>query len=64
MGVVMGRRQRWTFYEVTSRVVEEPILVRLEGLDDRVSQGGCMVTGMLRGRRVAATDVAAVGAAT
>jgi hypothetical protein len=63
-GVVVGRRQHRALQEVARRVVEEPIFIGFKTLDDRMPRVGSMMAGMLGGRRVATTDVAALGAAT
>ena len=61
---MMGWNQQWTFQEVVTRVVEEPILIGFKTLDNRMPSIDRVMTGVLRGRRVATADVTAVGAAT
>jgi hypothetical protein len=61
---VMRRlRQRRAFVELLSPVVPEPVLPRLEALDDRVPGLPRMVRGVLGGRGVTTTDMSALSAA-
>src|SRR5436190_12156300 len=61
--VVPRRDQLRTLEKLLGRVVPEPILAGLEALGDGMAGSGGVAACMLRGRRVAAADVAAAGAA-
>src|SRR5215207_8048641 len=62
-GPMMGRRQDWTLDDLLRRVVPEPVLARLVALGDWMPSIRGVVAGVLRGRRVATTHVAAPRAA-
>ena len=58
---VLARRSQERALEILlCRVVPEPLLARLVALDDRMSPADGVVTRMLRWRRVATTDMAAM----
>jgi hypothetical protein len=65
-GLVDGMVVRWsqsrTVDEILRRVVPEPVLARLVTADHGMPGVGRMVARVLRGRRIAAADVAASGA--
>jgi hypothetical protein len=62
--VVLRLRQLGALAELIARVVVEPVLSGLEAPNDQMAGGGRMAAGVLRGRRVAATDVAATRASS
>jgi hypothetical protein len=61
--MMLWRGERRTVVELFCAVVPEPVLARLEAADKRVTGVGCVVACVLRGGRVATTDVPALGAA-
>lgn len=61
--VMRGLRQSRAFVKLLSPVVPEPVLPRLEALDDRVPGLPRMVRGVLGGRGVTTTDMSALRAA-
>src|SRR6187401_2386757 len=60
--VVMWWSEDGTLEELLGRVVPEPVLARLEALDDRMAFSRGMPTRVLRRRRVAAADMPALHA--
>jgi hypothetical protein len=63
-GVMQWWCKTWSLHVVVSPVVVEPVLPWLEAGDDRMARGLRVPRAMLRGRLVAAADVAASRAAS
>src|SRR4029079_6281877 len=61
--VVVWRSEHGSLEVLLGGVIPEPVLAGLEALDDRMPGVGGVAARMLRRRRVAAPDMAAVGAA-
>ena len=62
--MMLGRRQRRATEELARAVVPKPVFTGLETSNDRMARGSGMTGGVLGGRVVAATDMAALGAAS
>lgn len=61
--MVLWWGERRPVVELFGAVVPVPVLAGFKAADQRVTGIGCVVAGVLRGGRVATTDVPALGAA-